>query len=65
MIELNHLEQYKENDRSDLSLPLSPTSAEFVNLRPSRVRDYPAKLVTGDIVVAEGSSWNSTYRLKG
>ena len=38
--------------------------AEFVNLKPSRVRDYLAELIAEDIVVAEGANRNRTYRLK-
>ena len=38
--------------------------AEYVNLRPSRVRDYLGELVREDIVVAEGANRNRTYRLK-
>lgn len=38
--------------------------AEYVDLRPSRVRDYLGELVREDIVVAEGANRNRTYRLK-
>ena len=38
--------------------------AEFVDLKPSRVRDYLAELVAEGIVVAEGGNRNRTYRLK-
>ena len=38
--------------------------AEFVNLKPSRVRDYLAELINEDIVVAEGGNRNRTYRVK-
>lgn len=40
--------------------------AEYVDLRPSRVRDYlgELELVREDIVVAEGANRNRTYRLK-
>ena len=38
--------------------------AAYVNLKPSRVRDYLALLIAEDIVVAEGGNRNRTYRLK-
>ena len=38
--------------------------AEYVALKPSRVRDYLAELIAEDIVVAEGGNRNRTYRLK-
>ena len=38
--------------------------AEYVDLKPSRVRDYLAELIAEEIVVAEGGNRNRTYRLK-
>lgn len=38
--------------------------AEFVNLKPSRLRDYLTELIAEGIVVAEGGNRNRTYRLK-
>lgn len=38
--------------------------AEYVDLKPSRVRDYLSELIAEDIVVAEGGNRNRTYRLK-
>ena len=38
--------------------------AAYVNLKPSRVRDYLAQLIAEDIVAAEGGNRNRTYRLK-
>ena len=38
--------------------------AEYVDLKPSRVRDYLAELIAEDIIVAEGGNRNRTYRLK-
>lgn len=38
--------------------------AEYVDLKPSRVRDYLAELIAEDIVVTEGGNRNRTYMLK-
>ena len=38
--------------------------AEFIDLKPSRARDYLAELIADGIVVAEGGNRNRTYRLK-
>lgn len=38
--------------------------ADYVDLKPSRVRDYLAELIAEEIVVAEGGNRNRTYRLK-
>lgn len=38
--------------------------AEFIDLKPSRVRDYLAELIADGIVIAEGANRNRTYRLK-
>ena len=38
--------------------------AEYVSLKPSRVRDYLKEHITDDIVVAEGANRNRRYRLK-
>ncbi len=38
--------------------------AEYIGLKPSRVRDYLAELIAEDIVVADGANRNRTYRLK-
>ena len=38
--------------------------AEYMGLKPSRVRDYLAGLIAEEIVVAEGGNRNRTYRLK-
>ncbi len=38
--------------------------AKYVDLKPSRVRDYLAELIAENIVVAEGGNRNRTYRLK-
>ena len=45
----------------------SATSAEiaaFVDLKPSRVRDYLTELAAEGVIVAEGANRNRTYRLK-
>ncbi|MBE6070275.1 MAG: winged helix-turn-helix transcriptional regulator [Clostridium lundense] len=49
---------------TDHSVAKSAEIAEFVDLKPSRVRDYLAELIAEDIVVAEGGNRNRTYRLK-
>ncbi|MBO4500765.1 MAG: putative DNA binding domain-containing protein [Clostridia bacterium] len=38
--------------------------AAYVDLKPSRIRDYLAELVAEDIVVAEGANRNRIYKLK-
>lgn len=38
--------------------------AEYIDLKPSRVRDYLAELIAENIIVAEGGNRNRTYRLK-
>jgi len=38
--------------------------SELLNLKPSRTRDYLARLVADDILVAEGVNRYRTYRLK-
>ena len=38
--------------------------AEAINLKPSRTRDYLGELVKEDLIIAEGSNRNRTYRLK-
>ena len=38
--------------------------AEYVNLKPSRVRDYLNELIKNGIIIAEGANRNRTYRLK-
>lgn len=38
--------------------------AEYVDLQPSRVRDYLNELIREDIVVAEGANRNRVYKLK-
>ena len=38
--------------------------AEYVDLKPSRVRDYLSELIAEEIVVADGGNRNRTYRLK-
>ena len=49
---------------TDHSVAKSAEIAEFVDLKPSRVRDYLAELIAEDIVVADGGNRNRTYRLK-
>jgi predicted transcriptional regulator len=49
---------------TDHSAAKSAEIAEYVDLKPSRVRDYLAELIAGEIVVAEGGNRNRTYRLK-
>ena len=38
--------------------------AEHIGLKPSRTRDYLHALIAEEIVVADGSNRNRTYRLK-
>ena len=38
--------------------------AEFISLKPSRVRDYLSELIADGIVIAVGANRNRTYRLK-
>jgi predicted ArsR family transcriptional regulator len=49
---------------TDHSAAKSAEIAEYVDLKPSRVRDYLAELIAEEIVVAEGGNRNRTYRLK-
>jgi len=38
--------------------------SEYIDLKPSRVRDYLAELIADGRVVAEGGNKNRTYMLK-
>lgn len=38
--------------------------AEFIDLKPSRARDYLTELIDEDVVVAEGGNKNRIYKLK-
>ena len=38
--------------------------AEYIGLKPSRTRDYLNELIAEDVVVADGSNRNRTYKLK-
>ena len=38
--------------------------AEHIGLKPSRTRDYLNELIAENIVVADGSNRNRTYKLK-
>ena len=49
---------------TDHATAKSSELAEYVDLKPSRVRDYLAELIAEGIVVAEGGNKNRTYRLK-
>ena len=49
---------------TDHSAAKASDIAEYVGLRPSRVRDYLTELISEGILVAEGGKRNRTYRLK-
>ena len=53
---LAHLTDHFEAKASEI--------AEYIGLKPSRIRDYLNLLVSEDLVVAEGTNRNRTYRLK-
>ncbi len=53
---LAHLTDHFEAKASEI--------AEYIGLKPSRIRDYLNLLVSEDLVVAEGANRNRTYRLK-
>ena len=38
--------------------------AEYIGLKPSRMRDYLNESVSEGIIIAEGGNRNRTYRLK-
>ena len=38
--------------------------AEYIDLKPSRVRDYLLELIKENIVITSGGNRNRTYRLK-
>lgn len=53
---IDYLTDHVEGKASDFT--------ELLGLKSSRTRDYLSKLVEEDIIVAEGSNRNRTYRLK-
>lgn len=53
---LAHLTDHFEAKASEI--------AEYIGLKPFRIRDYLNLLVSEDLVVAEGANRNRTYRLK-
>ena len=49
---------------TDHAMAKTSELAEYMDLKPSRVRDYLAELIAEEIIVAEGGNRNRTYRLK-